>query len=187
MKRIVIISMLMVLIFPAARGVVYAGNGFISVSANFLAPADENFKEIYKSALFYPEVKAGVNIFKGLYVWGGYGFFSVDGTTLQLSMPASSEHKYLSGGVGYMVALNGSISFKAEAGVFNAKYKEEAMDLELSESVMGLRVNGGLMFRIARIFFIEASLSYMNAKDAIEGIDIKLGGFKSGIGVGIAF
>ncbi|MCP4150747.1 MAG: hypothetical protein GY757_23580, partial [bacterium] len=64
---------------------------------------------------------------------------------------------------------------------------EEAMDLELSESVMGLRVNGGLMFRIARIFFIEASLSYMNAKDTIGGIDIKLGGFKSGVGVGIAF
>ncbi len=49
---------------------------FVEASGRLLMPSDSNFRDTYGSSHFYPEVKAGVEIFKSVYVWGGYGFLS---------------------------------------------------------------------------------------------------------------
>jgi opacity protein-like surface antigen len=81
------------------------------------------------------------------------------------------------------------LSYKLEAGVFNVKYKEEAMGEEFSDSAAGFRVDGGLVFNVTKKFFVEVSLGYLTASDTViddgEEYSIKLGGFRTGAGIGI--
>jgi len=186
MKRLLFMSFLALLLLSSVNG--FAGERFmISVSGNYLLPSDTNFKDIYEKGLFYPELKAGFKVFKGLYLWAGYGFFSATGTTPVLKLEAKSSQKFLSGGAGYMIDIFKKFDFKVEVGLFHVSYTEESMGDKLSDFAIGYRIDGGMIFNLARIFFVEISLGYLTASDTIENFSIKLGGFRTGIGLGIKF
>jgi hypothetical protein len=74
-----------------------------------------------------------------------------------------------------------------ELGAFYASYKEEAMQEEVSDSAVGFRVDGSLIYRIGKSLFAGLSLGYLAASDDIEGVSIKLGGFKGGLLLGLKF
>ncbi len=188
MKRVLFTSFLAVLLLFSFFMNGFAGEKFMfSISGNYLLPSDKNFKNIYGKGLFYPELKAGVKVFKGLYLWVGYGVFSVSGTTPVLGREAKSDQKFLSGGAGYILHITKKFDYKIELGLFQASYKEKSMGEELSDSAIGFRIDGGVIFNLGRIFYVEISLGYLEASDTIENFAVKLGGFRTGIGLGLKF
>ncbi|MGB2964897.1 MAG: hypothetical protein WBB69_13025 [Anaerolineales bacterium] len=179
-KLIFIITVLWV-----ASSISYAEKLMFSVSGHSLFPADSNFKDVYKNSILYPELRAGVKVFKDIYLWGSYGFFSVEGKTPNFQLEAKSTQNFISFGVGYLLSVTKSISLDAAVGGSFINYKEEAMSLEVTGSKLGLRFDGGLMYSIGKLFFARLSAGYMTASDSVEGVEIKLGGISAGLGIGI--
>jgi len=188
MKRALSMLLMIVFLLPFLPVKGFAGDSLtVSITANYLGPADDGFKEIYGNGLFYPELKLGYKMSKSWFLWARYGFLSANGTTPVLNREAKSTQHFLSGGPGYMAKISQKLIYTIEAGVFYVKYKEEALGEELSDSAVGFRVDSGLMYRLSQALFVEITLGYLNASDTIEDFPVKLGGFKAGIGLGVSF
>ena len=183
MKRITIIFLIT---FLTSVSVFSKESVWVSVTGNYLMSSDSGFKDIYGNGHIYPEIKAGIKIFKSFYFWAGYGFLSASGQTLEyMEEEASTTQQFLSAGVGYKIP--GKLGIKVETGLFNVHWKEEAMDEENSGSAIGFRFDSSILFGIGKSFFFEITAGYLHASDSVDDISIKLGGFKGGIGIGIKF
>lgn len=61
------------------------------------------------------------------------------------------------------------------AGVANASYKEEAMELTISGNKIGLNLEAGIYYK-EKFLFSGIEAGYCQAKDNYEGVDFKIGG-----------
>lgn len=180
----IIISLVLSMVLS---GFVY-GEGYLSLSANALFSSDSGYKDVYGSTIIYPEIEAGYKTYKDMFIFGGFGFFSKEGkTTGELQINTKSTQNILSFGVGYDFNLNEKIDILIRAGIARIGYKEEAMEQEVKGNKIGILLGSDLVYKFGKRFFTKATIGYMSAKDTIEGVDIKLGGFKVGIGVGLRF
>lgn len=168
---------------------------FVTVTGNYMRPSADNFKDIYGSGLLCPEITAGYKFPGDFYVWGGYGsfykngFIPEDGNSPYSGEPATWSGTFLSGGIGYNDNKNRAKKFewKVEAGVSYFTFSEEAFDDEASGSAVGFRVGGAGILKITDFLFTEISVAYLHGRDTINDIPIKLGGLKTGIGIGLRF
>jgi hypothetical protein len=169
---------------------------FVSVTGNYRVPWGENFKDFYGSGIFAPEIKAGYKFYRGFYLWGGYGFFSRSGESNVFKEPTKWQQEFLSMGLGYYENLSIKFGWKAEVGVLYVWYTEEMSQIEEGEVVktfsesgnaMGVRIGGAGIFKFSNRLYTEISLGYLFADDTINEIDIKLGGLRAGIGLGLRF
>lgn len=157
----------------------------VSIHGNYLVSADENFKTIYGSGRIFPELKAGVKIFKNIHLWAAIGFFSDEGVTPILEADATTDQTFISGGIGYTFALSQKLDNRIEIGVTNINYKEESMGLEFSDSAFGFRIEDEVMYSFAKQLYFSLNIGYIAAKDTVEDLELKPGGFKFGVGLGI--
>ncbi len=186
MKKKSIILLIMLSLLLSVNGV--AGDRFrLSVRGNYLAPADTNFKDIYGSGVLFPGMKAEFAFYKNLYAWADAGFFSITGTTPVLQWDAKSNQTFFAGGAGYTAKVSGKLSYKFELGLLHVSYKEESMGETLNDSSVGFKIGGGLVYDLGKLFFGEFFLGYSTASDTIDDVPIKLGGFHSGVGIGVKF
>ena len=163
------------------------GKFMVSVSGNYLVPSDSGYKDIYGDSVFYPELKAGCTVYKGVYVFAGYGFFTRKGTTLEFGQKAESTQNFLSFGIGYEGSISDRFGYKLELGLLHAKYKEEAMGEEVSGSSTGFGGEAGFLYRIHSFLFAKVFAGYLRASDRIQDVAIELGGFKAGLGLEFRF
>lgn len=188
MKRVFfIILFMMVLMASFSMNDLAAIRGRLMVTgyANYLRPSDDGFRDIYGSRVSFFEVKAGFMLFRRVYLWGGYGAFSKEGKTPVLGLDAESKQRLYSGGLGYMQRLFPRINWKIEAGVLKVNYEEQSLGVVLSDSAVGFRVDTGVFFRLGHLFIAEITVGYLSASDTIGDVSIKLGGLKTGVGLGI--
>lgn len=188
MKRGLLISILVLFLMVPIYS---AGSFSISFTGNYLSPSDDDYKDIYGSSVFFPELKLGYKIFNNFYLWAGYGMFSATGETPELKEETKSNQNFLSFGAGYNGDFTKKLGYIVELGAVSISYKEEAMELEISKKAFGFRADVGLVYNISSTFFAVVSAGYMSASDTItvegEDVKVKLGGVKGGIGVGIKF
>ena len=189
MKRtFLLVLMLMVFLVVLGKGNGFAGDRFmVAASANYMIPGDEEFRNFYGKGQFYPELKAGFKVSGRFYLWAGYGWFSAKETTPVLNLEAKAKQQFLSAGVGYLFKISSKLDYKVEAGLFHVSYKEEALGMEISDSAIGFRLDNAVTFYMNQSLFVEISLAFLTASDTIENRSIKLGGFKTGIGLGVTF
>lgn len=167
---------------------VFSGEKFmVSVAGNYLTPSDSGYKDVYGSSVLLPEIKAGYKLYKGFFIWAGYGFFSKKGTTTELEQEAKSTQHFLSFGIGYDGKISKRFGYKAELGLLNASYKEEAFGEKVTDNSIGFGIETGILYRIWSGIFIKISAGYLSASDTVEDVKIKLGGFKAGIGLEARF
>jgi len=184
MKRI-IISIGVVLLLSLS---LYSGEkGSVRVTVGPLISADSNFTDIYGDVGFYPEIKAGYKIFRNIFFWIGYGYLSKKGTTPVLKLETVSVQHYFSFGAGFTSRIAEKLYYKAELGLFLVNYKEKAMGDTRSESDDGLHFNIGVIYNFSHRIFTEVSLGYLTAVDEVDEKSIKLGGFRTIIGLGVYF
>ncbi len=171
---------------------------FVSVTGNYMVPPEKEFEEYYGKTIFEPEVKAGYKFYRGFFVWGGVGYSTKSGESLEsFNEPAKWKQTSLSLGLGYNVNISIKFSCKAEIGVFRLNYKDDMdhMDEEgtlietftVSGNALGIRIGGAGIFKINHRLFTEISMGYLYATDNIDNISLELGGLKAGLGIGIKF
>ncbi len=155
-----------------------------SLTGNILFPADAGYRDTYGSGRFFPEIRVAYALKQGFFVYAAYGLLSASGTTPVLEVEASSTQHVLSLGGGIGGRLTGKLSYKVGLGLSLGLYKEEAMDVEVSGSAIGLRLDGGSCYSVTDKSGLQAGLGYLMASDTTEDdIKIKLGGFRLGAGV----
>jgi hypothetical protein len=181
MKRVAIIILLGLFLAAAAPA---ADRWMVAVGVSYLQPADSGYRETYSDKIFAPEAWAGVEISRGLHAFAGYGWFTKNGATPELGLEAKSTQRYFWAGFGYVGRVADMVRFKLEAGAASIGYREEAMELTVSGSRLGIRAGAGLLF-LSRTLFTGLDLGYLGASDNVEGVPIKLGGFKASLCVGV--
>jgi hypothetical protein len=157
----------------------------IVASFNLVFPADSNFRDTYSSSVILPEIKAGYRISKKIFIWAGFGLLSKDGTTPVLEEEASSSQNFLSLGAGCLKDLSEKLKLSIEAGLCTVFYSEEALGEELSGTAFGFRIDAGLLYHLSKQFFLSLSAGYIFSTDKVEGVSIKPGGVRAGIGLGL--
>jgi hypothetical protein len=181
MKRVALIIALGLFLAAAAPA---ADRLMLAAGLNYMQPADSGYREIYSYKVFYPEAWAGVQVFRGLHVFAGYGWLTKNGLTRDLEQEAKSTQRFIWAGVGYLGTVSRMVRFKIEAGAASIGYREEAMGLTVSGSRLGIRAGGGLLF-LFRTLFTGLDMGYVGASATVEDVRIKLGGFKASVCVGV--
>jgi len=196
MKKVISILLMMIFLIFLAGVDCFAGEGsegdtggrlMVVLSGNFLSPADDGFRTIYSKGVVYPGLKAGYRISRGIYLWAGYGFFSLKSETPVLKLDTKSTQHFLSAGLGVMFHISPKLDYTGELGIFSGSYREESMGEVLKGSAPGLVLNNGLLIYLNRTFYVELSLGYLTASDTLEDVKIKLGGLRTGLGLGVRF
>ncbi len=180
-------KILIIIVLFTITGLIY-GKGFVGINGKVLFPTDNNYKDIYGNSAIYPEFELGLNIYKGVMIVGGYGFFSKEGKTIgELKIDTKSNQKILKLGIGYGIDLGEKLKVIVKGGISNISYKEEAMGESLSGNKTGIMLGGDILYSIGDRFYTKGIIEYISSKDTKEGVDIKLGGFCIGIGLGVRF
>ncbi len=157
------------------------------VTGNILLPSDSGYKDTYGSARFYPELRLAYALGKGFFLYAGYGLLSASGTTPGLGADATSTQHFLSLGGGYGGPLGEKLSYKVGLGLFLDSYKEEALDMEITGSAIGFRADAGLCYALSPKISAQVGIGFLSGSDDVDGLSIKLGGFRLGAGVGYKF
>jgi hypothetical protein len=164
---------------------------FLTLTGNYMVPAQDNFSEIYGGGALSPGVKAGYKFYRSFYLWAGYEFLSKNGATPLFEEESKWKEAFLSGGIGYHGNMSAAFAYKLEIGLFSAAYTEEAFGEEVTGSGLGAGINGALVFKAGDRLFMEFFIGYITASDNIENdiedITLKLGGLRGGVGLGIRF
>lgn len=184
MKKTLVLTLAL---FTAAGGLAAGQKFSLSLAAGIQSPADSGYRDIYGRSVFLPEVKAGLSLTPALYLWAGYGLASAEGETPELQSPAESSQNFLSLGGGYRGTISSSLGFKAEIGLADVFYREEALGETVSGSALGFTAGAGLTYTLGDTFFLLAEAGYLLAQKTINDVDVKMGGLRAGLGIGLNF
>lgn len=186
--RTIFCCLSIILIFLLTSPLLPKQKWFINFNYNQWLPLDSNFKEIYGTNIHYPELKWGVSIYGDYYFWIGYGYFKRKGVTKPLLMePTQINQTCVSFGLGFTEELINRFGYKIEFGFTNFILKEETFDIEVKHSKIGVRVEGGLVYRLINNIIIEFNVGYMRALKTIDLNNLKFGCLKFGISLGKRF
>lgn len=159
----------------------------VTLNGQLLFPSDSGFKDVYGSSVLYPGLKVGYFAFKKVYFFLGYDFIYKKGKTPVFEYEAGTIQHFISLGCGYRGKISAKLAYQAELGLFNVSYQEESLGEKKSDSAIGFLVDAGFIMNLGKSFFGRISLGYFSASDTVDDVSIKLGGFKTGIGLGICF
>jgi hypothetical protein len=173
MKKLAIV---VVVLFLA--GTAFADDNFlISVGANAIRPSDGTYRSIYGGQIFYPEVQASYRIFSHFYATAGYGAFSKSGRTPELNLEAQSSQSFLSFGLSGIFRVSSAFCVEAQAAGVRMGYKEEALDIRVTGSAPGFKVEGGVLWmKEAGEIFLGLKGGFVTG--TIKDRDVRLGGAK---------
>lgn len=156
----------------------------LSIEENYLRHADPAFREIYGSAAFFPEVTAGIRLFKGLHLMGSYGRLVKEGKTPELGLETRSTQNFLAAELGYLGKIRGNFGFLAEAGLASLTYREEALGAWIEGRTPGIKTGIGLLYLAERgQVFVGLKAGYMFSR--VNEHNIRLGGAKVAVCLGV--
>jgi len=184
-KVITAVAFILILLIASAEAQTHRFQ--LALDLSYLAHRDSTYKDIYGSGSIFPELKAGLRIFSGLQVTGGFGYFKEKGTIADLEAEAAATESlqtYFSAGLEYLFDVSWSWSFKVSGEYIWVDIEESAFYEVVEAKSNAFRVGAGLIYDIGHGFFLEFFGAYTSGDDTVNEIDIKLGGFQGGIGLG---
>ncbi|MGA2363764.1 MAG: hypothetical protein ABSG73_15085 [Candidatus Aminicenantales bacterium] len=172
----------------APTATVPAGRWTILARTALLFPADAEYRKLYGERRPYFELKVGADIARNLYLWGAWGFFCGTGTIPLVDEKAESFQNILSFGAGFRLRITPRLGARAEVGFSRIGYKDKAMGLEVSGSGIGPRAGVSGFYIFSRTVFAEVGLDWTHASSITEdGLELRLGGWILGAGLGLRF
>ena len=161
----------------------------ISLSAASFFGSDSLNRETYGDSAFLPEFSLACSPWKSVFLWSDLGFLSQDGVVSELNEPASNRQLHLALGLGYRILNGGRFRLSAILGLALQHMKEEAMDLESSHSALGYKLGLQADYSFLDHWFLHLAATYKQASfsDDLDDLNMKLGGFSLGGGLGFAF
>ena len=165
---------------------------FLGAGANYIRPADENYRAVYGSQVIYPEYSVAVRLVAGLCVTGSMGRIAKNGTTPDLGLETRAVQSYFTAGLGYLQRISRLLCFQAGAGVAALSFREDALGAFITGRKTGLAAEGGLLIvpEDERVY-MGVKIGYLAA--TVEDLDpvlsgrqsARLGGLKIAVSVGI--
>jgi hypothetical protein len=184
-KVITAITFMLILLIAGAEAQTHRFQ--LALDLSYLAHRDSNYKDIYGSGSIFPELKAGIRLFQGLQVTGGFGYFKEKGTISGLEgedADAESLQTYYNAGLEYLFEVSWSWTLKVSGEYVWVDLEESAFAEVIKASSNAYRVGAGFIYDIGHGFFLEFFGAYTFGDDTVNGNDIKLGGFQGGLGLG---
>lgn len=160
---------------------------FLSITANYMFSAEERFRNVYESGVFYPELNAGFKFSRNLFAWGSFGFFSKSGASIALAEPSRWRQQNLSLGFGYYKNISLRWGWEVRVGAVGIIYREEAFGEKISDRAFGGRLDIAGVFKITDQLFTAISLGYLYAPDTTEETSLILGGLRVRISLGVRY
>ena len=165
---------------------------FLGAGANYIRPADENYRAVYGNQVIYPEYTVAVRLVAGLCLTGSMGRMAKNGTTPDLGLETRSVQRYFTAGLGYLQRISRLLCVQAGAGVAALSFREDAFDAFITGRKTGLAAEGGLLImpEDERVY-MGVKVGYLAA--TVEDLDpvlsgrqsARLGGLKIAVSVGI--
>jgi hypothetical protein len=159
----------------------------VTAGGNFFIPSQVEYRQIYGTKVFMPEIKIMGLVYRNFTAWGSFGLIGKDGLIEEIDETAHIRQTLISIGVGYMHRVNASLRLRGELGLNYISYKEEALDDTQVGSGFGLKIGANVDFLISKRIFVTLAGAFSTASDEAETGRIKLGGFQAGAGLGFAF
>lgn len=159
----------------------------LALTVSYLGKADGGFKEVYGTGGVLPGLRVETGIWKGLSLYGSYGFFAKTGTTPVLAAKAKTTQHFIAAGAAWRGVLAEKMDWSVYAGLLYVIYHEEALGKKVTENAPGAEIGASLEYKISSQLFLFPFAAYMLANDTVDGTGIKLGGFQAGVGAGIRF
>lgn len=159
----------------------------LCLSGNVFFPSDSDYKDLYGKNAFLPEVSLAYAPWKALFLWTDLGIFSQDGVISELDEEIHISRLHLGFGLGTRLIRRHSLRLSAVAGLSVQHFREEAMDTENSDSALGIKLGLQLDTAIARRWFLRLGASFIAAQKTSGDLEMKLGGFQLGAGLGFSF
>lgn len=163
---------------------VHCGNVFAGVSLNLFYPSASDFRDIYRSLIVYPQIRAGVFVSPAMYVFSTLDYSSLSGRTPEWELETRLSQWILALGAGYRKGISERFSASAALSLVYLAYREEirALAVENSSSCLGISVEGALYHQFSARIRGMTCLSYTHAQKAGNDITVRFGGFRLGIG-----
>jgi len=165
---------------------------FLGAGANYIRPADENYRAVYGNQAIYPEYSVAVRLVAGLCLTGSMGRIAKNGTTPDLGLETRAVQSYFTAGLGYLQRISPLLCFQAGAGVAVLSFREDALGAFIEGHKTGLAAEGGLLIvpEDERVY-MGIKVGYLAA--TVEDLDpvlsgrqsARLGGLKIAVSVGI--
>jgi opacity protein-like surface antigen len=188
MKRISIAAVLLASCLLLAAG---EDRFFVSAGAAALAPADSRFTEIYGKMQVGPELRAGYNLSRNIFLWLGGSSVSAKGVVPLLGDETKASQHAFSLGAGWETRRRSRLQGSLVAALLLAGFREEAMGRTASKSALGVGVGAGLRYFLKQRIFLELGLDYTGARTTVSTEagepDIILGGFRLAGRLGFRF
>jgi hypothetical protein len=165
---------------------------FLGAGANYIRPADENYRVVYGNQVIYPEYAVAVRLVAGLCVTGSMGRFAKNGTTPDLGLETRAVQSYFTAGLGYLQRISQLLCLQAGAGVASLSFREDALGAFITGRKMGLAAEGGLLivpedervYMGVKIGYLAATV--VDLDPVLSGRQsARLGGLKIAVSVGI--
>ncbi|TFG78056.1 MAG: hypothetical protein E4H23_08180 [Chrysiogenales bacterium] len=183
MKKNLLVFLALLSLAAAAQ----AKNMSAALTVSYLGKADSGFKEIYGSGGIQPGLRLEALLGKGISLYGSYDYFSKKGKTPVLQEDASSRQHFISAGAAWRKGLSEKLDWSLYGGLLLISYQEEALGETVKENAFGVELGGSLQYKMSSRLFLFPFVSYMIANDSVGEVEVKLGGFKVGVGLGIKF
>jgi hypothetical protein len=188
MKKLLIVPAVLVLLTAASA----ENRFFLSIGANYIRPADENYRLVYGNQVLYPEITGSVRLVAGLCLTGSVGKFTKTGTTPELELETRATQSYFSAGLSYLLRASRILCFEAGGGVAGLSFREEALGAWIKGRHRGYKAEAAILFipEDERVFFgvrfgyIFARVSDLDS-DVSGAQPISLGGARIAVTVGI--
>lgn len=190
MKKSVFIIVSFIVLSTLSFG---AGKFFVSAGAAAVFPIDSSYRDFYGQLQVSPELKAGFNVFKRVYLWLGYSFFNASFTDPVLSEKASGGQQFLAFGAGWETRPKRRLQFDFSAALVLAALREKALGETVRKFTPGFHLGAGARYFVSKKIFINMALSFLGARITLAetentlGGERKLGGVRLGAGLGVRF
>lgn len=162
------------------------GRLLVGLEGNLFLPADGRFADLYSSGGIHPGIYTGYRITGRIYIAAGYDYMFHRGETLNTRQNTEITQHTLKLSAGYRGLLSGRLYYRAEAGIFWGFYREEVLERIMEGSGFGVLAEGKLLYPLPWNLRAVVFLGYRYGTDSYEGMSLKLGGVRGGVGLGIS-
>lgn len=174
-----------VLAVAFVSGLGSAADFYIQAKGVYFNPTDEAFKEIYGSGFMYG-AEIGFGIGKGVEFWIDGLYFGKTGETTLTQEETKLSLFPKSGGVKTTFDF-GVFNLYVGGGVSYFRYKETSPIGEIQENKWGWLIRAGTYVDIAYFLFLDLQATYIYTQVNTEDLEVNLGGFSLGAGLGLRF
>jgi hypothetical protein len=163
----------------------------VAIGAGALLPIDADFKEIYGSALFCPELKLSYELLPRFCVWLAGSSAAATGVLPELGDEIKASQTFLSLGAGWETKRRGRLQAEAGAALLMANSREKAMGARASRWAPGFDARAGLRYFLKDAMFVGLNLGFAGAWTSVDtgesDKDIVIGGMRAGVALGFRF